>query len=82
MLPGIVVLAALGMSGAVTIDAGLSYSPRAAPGSVPGHMVGEVQTKHRRRPGSACPGVAIALTVIAFNLIGYGLIGVIGSRRV
>ena len=77
-------LAALGMSGAVTIDAGLSYLGLGAPLPVPswGRMVSEVQTYFGVAPWlTVLPGVAIALAVIAFNLIGYGLIGVIGSRR-
>src|SRR5262245_28536460 len=84
VLPGIVVLAALGMSGAVTIDAGLSYLGLGAPLPVPswGRMVSEVQTYFGVAPWlTVLPGVAIALAVIAFNLIGYGLIGIIGSRR-
>ena len=84
VLPGIVVLAALGMSGAVTIDAGLSYLGLGAPLPVPswGRMVSEVQTYFGVAPWlTVLPGVAIALAVIAFNLIGYGLIGVIGARR-
>jgi peptide/nickel transport system permease protein len=84
VLPGIVVLAALGMSGAVTIDAGLSYLGLGAPLPVPswGRMVSEVQTYFGVAPWlTVLPGVAIALAVIAFNLIGYGLIGVIGPRR-
>jgi peptide/nickel transport system permease protein len=84
VLPGIVALAALSVSGAVTIDAGLSYLGLGAPLPVPswGRMVSEVQTYFGVAPWLVVlPGVAIALTVIAFNLIGYGLIGVIGSRR-
>jgi peptide/nickel transport system permease protein len=84
VLPGIVALAALGMSGAVTIDAGLSYLGLGAPLPVPswGRMVSEVQTYFGVAPWLVVlPGVAIALAVVAFNLIGYGLIGLLGSRR-
>jgi len=84
VLPGVVALAALSMSGAVTIDAGLSYLGLGAPLPVPswGRMVSEVQTYFGVAPWLVVlPGVAIVLTVVAFNLIGYGLIGVLGSRR-
>src|SRR5262249_47192466 len=84
VLPGIVVLAALGMSGAVTVDAGLSYLGLGAPLPVPswGRMVSEVQTYFGVAPWlTVLPGVAIALAVIAFNLTGSGLIAVMGGGR-
>ena len=84
VLPGVVVLAALGMSGAIVVDAGLSYLGLGVPLPTPswGRMVSEVQTYFGVAPWLVVlPGVAIVLTVVAFNLIGYGLIGVLGSRR-
>src|SRR5881409_2907072 len=77
VLPGIVVLAALGMSGAIGIDAGLSYLGLGVPLPTPswGRMVSEVQTYFAVAPWLVVlPGVAVSLAVIGFNLVGYGLI--------
>lgn len=82
--PGVVVLAALGMSGAIGVDAGLSYLGLGVPLPTPswGRMVSEVQTYFAVAPWLVLlPGTAIALAVIGFNLIGYGLIDVLGARR-
>jgi peptide/nickel transport system permease protein len=84
VLPGVVVLAALGMSGAIGIDAGLSYLGLGVPLPTPswGRMISEVQTYFAVAPWLVLlPGVAISLAVIGFNLIGYGLIDVLGARR-
>jgi peptide/nickel transport system permease protein len=84
VLPGTVVLAALGMSGAIVVDAGLSYLGLGVPLPTPswGRMVSDAQTYVAVAPWLVVtPGVAIALAVIGFNLIGYGLPDLIGERR-
>jgi len=84
VLPGAVVLAALGMSGAIVVDAGLSYLGLGVPLPRPswGRMVSDAQTYIAVAPWLVvAPGVAIALAVIGFNLIGYGLIDLLGERR-
>jgi peptide/nickel transport system permease protein len=84
VLPGVVVLAALGMSGAIGIDAGLSYLGLGVPLPTPswGRMISEVQTYFAVAPWLVLlPGIAISLAVIGFNLIGYALIDVLGVRR-
>jgi ABC-type dipeptide/oligopeptide/nickel transport system permease subunit len=84
VLPGVVVLAALGMSGAIIVDAGLSYLGLGVPLPTPswGRMVSDAQTYIAVAPWLVvAPGVAIALAVIGFNLIGYGLIDLIGTRQ-
>ena len=84
VLPGVIVLAALGMSGAIIVDAGLSYLGLGVPLPTPswGRMVSDAQTY----VGVAhwlvvAPGVAIALAVVGLNLIGYGLIDLLAERR-
>ena len=82
--PGAVVLAALGMSGAIVVDAGLSYLGLGVPLPTPswGRMVSDAQTYIAVAPWLVVvPGVAIALAVIGFNLTGHGLIDLIGERR-
>ena len=82
--PGAVVLAALGMSGAIVVDAGLSYLGLGVPLPTPswGRMVSDAQTYIAVAPWLVVvPGMAIALAVIGFNLTGYGLIDLIGERR-
>jgi peptide/nickel transport system permease protein len=84
VLPGVIVLAALGMSGAIGLDAGLSYLGLGVPLPTAswGRMISEVQTYFAVAPWLVfLPGVAISLAVIGFNLIGYGLIARIESRR-
>jgi len=84
VLPGAVVLAALRMSGAIVVDAGLSYLGLGVPLPTPswGRMVSDAQTYIAVAPWLVvAPGVAIALAVIGFNLIGYGLIDLVGERR-
>jgi len=84
VLPGVVVLAALGMSGAIVVDAGLSYLGLGVPLPTPswGRMVSDAQTYIAVAPWlMLAPGVSIALAVIGFNLIGYGLIDLIGRRH-
>jgi peptide/nickel transport system permease protein len=84
VLPGVIVLAALGMSGAIGIDAGLSYLGLGVPLPTPswGRMISEVQTYFAVAPWLVVlPGVAISIAVIGFNLIGYGLVDLVGARR-
>ncbi len=84
VLPGVTVLTALGMSGAIGIDAGLSYLGLGVPLPTPswGRMISEVQTYFAVAPWLVvAPGVAISLAVIGFNLIGYGLVDLVGARR-
>ena len=84
VLPGVIVLAALGMSGAIGIDAGLSYLGLGVPLPTPswGRMISEVQTYFSVAPWLVVlPGVAISVAVIGFNLIGYGLVDLVGARR-
>src|SRR5207245_3358846 len=84
VLPGVVVLAALGMSGAIGIDAGLSYLGLGVPLPTPssGRKVSEGHTFFALAPWLAVPaGVAVSLAVIGFNLVGYGLIDLLGERR-
>ena len=84
VLPGVIVLAALGMSGAIGLDAGLSYLGLGVPLPTAswGRMIAEVQTYFAVAPWLVVlPGLAISLAVIGFNLIGYGLIARIESRR-
>jgi peptide/nickel transport system permease protein len=82
VLPNVIVLAALGMSGAVTLDAGLSYLGLGVPLPTPswGRMISEAQTYFAVAPWLVVfPGIAIALTAIGFNLIGQGLLARMGS---
>lgn len=84
VLPGVIVLAALGMSGAIGIDAGLSFLGLGVPLPTPswGRMISDVQTYTAVAPWLVVtPGIAISLAVIGFNLIGYGLIDLVGERR-
>jgi len=83
VLPGVVVLAALGMSSAIVVDAGLSYLGLGVPLPAPswGRMVSDAQTYVAVAPWLVvAPGVAIALAVVGFNLIGYGLIDLLDRR--
>ena len=84
VLPRIIVLAALGMSGAIVADAGLSYLGLGVP--LPraswGRMVSDSQTYVAVAPWLVvAPGVSIALAVVGFNLIGHGLIDWVERQR-
>ena len=84
VLPGMISLAALGMSGAITLDAGLSYLGLGVPLPRPswGRMISEAQTYLAVAPRlMVLPGVAIALAVIGFNLVGHALIDLLGERQ-
>jgi peptide/nickel transport system permease protein len=82
--PGILVLAALGTSSAIGLDAGLSYLGLGVPLPTPswGRMISEVQTYFAVAPWlGILPGIAICLAVAGFYLIGHGLTDRIGGRR-
>src|SRR5262249_4429826 len=84
VLPGVIVLAALGMSSAITLDAGLSYLGLGVPLPTPswGRMISEGQTYFAVAPWLVVfPGVAIALAAVGFNLIGNALTELLGTRR-
>jgi peptide/nickel transport system permease protein len=84
VLPGMLSLAALGMSGAIVLDAGLSYLGLGVPLPTPswGRMISEAQTYFAVAPRlMVLPGLAIALGVIGFNLVGNALIDLVGDRR-
>ena len=84
VLPSVIVLAALGMSGAVSLDAGLSYLGLGVPLPTPswGRMISEAQTYFAVAPWLVVfPGMAIALTVVGFYLVGQGLTELLEARR-
>ncbi len=84
VLPGIIVLTALGMSGTITLDAGLSYLGLGVPlpTSSWGRMISESQTYFAVAPWLVVsPGVAIALAAVGFNLIGSALSDLLSSHR-
>ena len=84
VLPGVVVLAALGMAGAIGLDAGLSYLGLGVPLPTPswGRMISEVQTYFAVAPWlGVLPGLAIFLAVAGFYLIGHSLTDLLGSGR-
>jgi peptide/nickel transport system permease protein len=82
--PGVVVLAALGMAGAIGLDAGLSYLGLGVPLPMPswGRMISEVQTYFAVAPWlGVLPGLAIFLAIAGFYLIGHSLTDLIGGGR-
>lgn len=84
VLPGVVALAALGMAGAIGLDAGLSYLGLGVPLPTPswGRMISEVQTYFAVAPWlGVLPGLAIFLAVAGFYGIGHGLGDLVASRR-
>ena len=75
VLPIIVVMAALGTSGTLLLDAGLSFLGLGVPPPTPswGRMIEEASIYFRTAPWLALfPGLAIFYAVLAFNLLGYG----------
>jgi peptide/nickel transport system permease protein len=75
VIPIIVVMAVLGTSGTLLLDAGLSFLGLGVPPPTPswGRMIEEATTYFRTAPWLAFfPGVAIFYAVLAFNLLGYG----------
>jgi peptide/nickel transport system permease protein len=72
------------MSGAIIVDAGLSYLGLGVPlpTSSWGRMVSDAQTYIAVAPRLVvAPGLSIALAVIGFNLVGYGLVDLLGRRQ-
>jgi ABC-type dipeptide/oligopeptide/nickel transport system permease subunit len=75
VMPIFVVMAVLGTSGTLLLDAGLSYLGLGVPPPTPswGRMIEEATTYFRTAPWLAIfPGFAILYAVMGFNLLGYG----------
>jgi peptide/nickel transport system permease protein len=75
VMPIIVVMAVLGTSGTLLLDAGLSFLGLGVPPPTPswGRMIEEATAYFRTAPWLALfPGVAIFYAVLGFNLMGYG----------
>ncbi|MGH7947659.1 MAG: ABC transporter permease [Candidatus Binataceae bacterium] len=75
VMPTIVVMAALGTSSVLLLDAALSFLGLGVPPPTPtwGRMVSEATIYFRTAPWLAFfPGVAIFYAVLGFNLLGYG----------
>jgi peptide/nickel transport system permease protein len=73
--PIIVVMAVLGTSGTLLLDAGLSFLGLGVPPPIPswGRMIEEATMYIRTAPWlAAFPGLAILYAVLSFNLLGYG----------
>jgi len=82
-LPTVVVMSALATSGAIVLDAGLSYLGLGVPVPTPswGRMLSDSQTFYRSAPWlMVFPGVAILYAVLAFNFLGHGLLAVVSRR--
>ncbi len=81
--PIIVVMAALGTSGTLLLDAGLSFLGLGVPPPTPswGRMIEEATIYFRTAPWlAAFPGLAIFWAVLGFNLFGYGFLRRTGRR--
>lgn len=77
VLPIIIVMAALGTSGTLLLDAALSFLGLGVPPPTPtwGRMIEEATVYFRTAPWLATfPGLAIFYAVLAFNLLGYGVL--------
>jgi peptide/nickel transport system permease protein len=77
VMPIIVVMAVLGTSGTLLLDAGLSFLGLGVPPPTPswGRMVDEATMYFRTAPWlAAFPGLAILYAVLGFNLLGYGFV--------
>jgi len=75
VLPIIVLMAVLGTSGTLLLDAGLSFLGLGVPPPTPswGRMIEEANLYFRTAPWlAAFPGLAIFYAVLGFNLLGYG----------
>jgi peptide/nickel transport system permease protein len=75
VMPIIIVMAALGTSGTLLLDAGLSFLGLGVPPPTPswGRMIEEATIYFRTAPWLATfPGLAIFYAVMGFNLLGYG----------
>ena len=74
--PTLIVIAALGTSGTILLDAGLSFLGLGVPPPTPtwGRMIQEASSYYRVAPWlMAFPGLAVLYAVLTFNLIAYGL---------
>jgi peptide/nickel transport system permease protein len=77
VLPVVVVMAALGTSNTLLLDAALSFLGLGVPPPTPtwGRMIEEATIYFRTAPWLATfPGLAIFYAVLAFNLLGYGVL--------
>ena len=77
VMPIIVVMAVLGISGTLLLDAGLSFLTLGVPPPTPswGRMIEEATTYFSTAPWLAIfPGLAIFYAVLGFNLLGYGFL--------
>lgn len=77
VLPTIIVMAALGTSGTLLLDAALSFLGLGVPPPTPswGRMIEEATIYFRTAPWLATfPGLAIFYAVLGFNLLGYGVL--------
>ncbi len=77
VVPVIVVMAALGTSGTLLLDAALSFLGLGVPPPTPswGRMIEEATMYFRTAPWlAAFPGLAIFYAVLGFNLLGYGVL--------
>lgn len=83
VMPIIVVMAALGTSGTLLLDAGLSFLTLGVPPPTPswGRMIEESTAYFRTAPWLAIfPGLAILYAVMGFNLLGHGYLRRRGCR--
>jgi peptide/nickel transport system permease protein len=77
VMPIIIVMAVLGISGTLLLDASLSFLTLGVPPPTPswGRMIEEATTYFRTAPWLAIfPGLAIFYAVLGFNLLGYGFL--------
>ena len=77
VMPVIVVMAALGVSGTLLLEAALSFLGLGVPPPTPswGRMIEEATIYFRTAPWLATfPGLAIFYAVLGFNLFGYGVL--------
>jgi peptide/nickel transport system permease protein len=77
VMPIIVVMAALGVSGTLLLEAALSFLGLGIPPPAPswGRMIEEATIYFRTAPWLATfPGLAIFYAVLGFNLLGYGFL--------
>jgi peptide/nickel transport system permease protein len=83
VLPTIVIMAALGTSMTILLDAGLSYLGLGVPVPTPswGRMIADSRTYYRIAPWlMLSPGFAIVFAVMGFNFLGYGLLAILSPR--
>jgi peptide/nickel transport system permease protein len=77
IMPIIIVMAALGTSSTLLLDAALSFLGLGVPPPTPswGRMIEEATIYFRTAPWLATfPGLAIFYAVLSFNLLGYGFL--------